>query len=108
MTLRFGTTTEQDLFNITGRRNFVWKLLLVLRCNARALLEIRDELRRLNDGRDQFNAAMLEFFERLSRDPESPSEAGATAQGETTRSNTRPKVMDIDDDKSGFDLSQDV
>jgi hypothetical protein len=46
-----------------------------------ALIEIRDELRRLNDGRDQFNAAMLEFFERLTeRSSEGPSGAGATAQ----------------------------
>lgn len=49
--------------------------------NAFASLAIVDELHRLNEGRDQFNAAMLEFFERLSeRSADDPSGAGATAQ----------------------------
>jgi hypothetical protein len=48
---------------------------------AYASLAVVDELRRLNDSRDQFNTAMLEFFERLSeRSSEGPSGDGATAQ----------------------------
>ncbi len=37
---------------------------------AYASLAVADELRRANDQRDTFNASLLEFFERLTEDPQ--------------------------------------
>lgn len=43
-----------------------------------ATLAVTDELKRMNDGRDQFHREVLDV---LTRSSEGPSGAGATAQG---------------------------
>lgn len=85
-----------------------------------ATLAVADELRRANDQRDVFNAAMLDFFDRLAdpfeAPPEGPSGAGATAQvgekqrggstahDETRQSHVRQRSPYVNDDESGFDV----
>jgi hypothetical protein len=47
---------------------------------AYASLAIVDELRRMNDGRDQFHREVLEVLTQAKGSSEGPSRAGATAQ----------------------------
>jgi hypothetical protein len=67
---------------LTGENHWTpdMRLRIATVSQAYASLAIVDELRRLNDDRDVFNAALLDFFEKLTRSSEGPSRAGATAQ----------------------------